>query len=106
METATLVRTPLCELLKAGMDVIVFVFDNLCNSHPVALARVAQITGKKPALVQGDIRDSGAWELVCAPAVPRLSYTLRVTSQLASRCKSRGPIYHNVAGSLNVLQTP
>ena len=84
-----MVRTPLCELLKAVMDVIVF--DNLCNSHPVALARVAQITGKKPALVQGDIRDSGAWELVCAPAVPRLSYTLRVTSQLASPCKSRGP---------------
>ena len=46
------------ELLNAGHDVTVF--DNFCNSQPEALARVERITGKKPALVQGDIRDSAA----------------------------------------------
>jgi UDP-glucose 4-epimerase len=43
------------ELLNAGLDVTVF--DNFCNSQPEALARVERITGKKPLLIQGDIRD-------------------------------------------------
>ena len=43
------------ELLNAGFDITVF--DNFCNSHPEALARVERISGKKPYLVQGDSRD-------------------------------------------------
>jgi UDP-glucose 4-epimerase len=43
------------ELLEAGYAVTVF--DNFSNSHPEALARVERITGKKPRLVRGDIRD-------------------------------------------------
>jgi UDP-glucose 4-epimerase len=46
------------ELLNAGFDVTVF--DNFCNSQPEALARVERITGKKPTLIQGDIRDRAA----------------------------------------------
>jgi UDP-glucose 4-epimerase len=46
------------ELLDAGCDVTVF--DNFCNSHPEALARVERITGKKLHLVRGDIRDGAA----------------------------------------------
>ncbi len=46
------------ELLNAGHEVTVF--DNFSNSQPEALARVAQITGKKVNLVQGDIRDRSA----------------------------------------------
>jgi UDP-glucose 4-epimerase len=46
------------ELLNAGHDVTVF--DNFCNSQPEALARVERITGKKPTLIQGDIRDRAA----------------------------------------------
>lgn len=43
------------ELLNAGHEITVF--DNFCNSRPEALARVERITGKKPNLVQGDIRN-------------------------------------------------
>jgi len=43
------------ELLNAGFNVTVF--DNFCNSHPEALARVERITGRKAALVRGDVRD-------------------------------------------------
>lgn len=43
------------ELLNAGHQVSVF--DNFSNSQPEALARVEHITGKKPVLFQGDIRD-------------------------------------------------
>jgi UDP-glucose 4-epimerase len=46
------------ELLDAGYDVTVF--DNFCNSHPEAVARVARITGKKLRVVRGDIRDRAA----------------------------------------------
>jgi UDP-glucose 4-epimerase len=43
------------ELLHAGHQVAVF--DNFSNSQPEALTRVEQITGKRPLLFQGDIRD-------------------------------------------------
>ena len=46
------------ELLNAGHAVAVF--DNFSNSQPESLARVERITGKKPTLYQGDIRDKAA----------------------------------------------
>lgn len=48
------------ELLNAGFDVVIF--DNLSNSHPMALQRVEQITGKKVNWISGDIRDAHAIE--------------------------------------------
>jgi UDP-glucose 4-epimerase len=48
------------ELLEAGHEIVVY--DNFSNSHPESLARIEQITGRKPALVEGDIRDQGAVE--------------------------------------------
>lgn len=45
-------------LQQAGIPVVVF--DNLVNSHPEALRRVARITGHAVPLVEGDIRDSAA----------------------------------------------
>src|SRR4026207_536019 len=46
------------ELLETGYDVTVF--DNFSNSHPEALVRVERITGKKPRLGRGAIRDRAA----------------------------------------------
>jgi UDP-glucose 4-epimerase len=43
-------------LLNAGHEVVVL--DNLSNSSPVALERVARICGKAPAFVEGDVRDA------------------------------------------------
>lgn len=43
------------ELLKAGMDIVVL--DNFYNSHRNALSRIAEITGKKFAFYECDIRD-------------------------------------------------
>ncbi len=42
-------------LLQAGFDVVVL--DNFCNSSALALKRVAQLAGKAPTFVQGDVRD-------------------------------------------------
>src|SRR5690606_41211536 len=60
------------ELLRAGHEVVVF--DNFSNSHPEVLNRVEQITGRKPMLVRGDIRDQAALEIgraTCRDSVER-----------------------------------
>jgi UDP-glucose 4-epimerase len=46
------------ELMRAGYDTILY--DNLCNSSPVVVDRIEQITGKRPQFVLGDIRDRTA----------------------------------------------
>jgi len=46
------------ELINAGFDVTVF--DNFYNSHTEALSRIERITGKRIALVRGDVRDRAA----------------------------------------------
>ncbi len=52
------------ELLHAGHDVIVF--DNLCNSKAGVLDRIAQITGRRPEFIEGDIRDRAALDRIFA----------------------------------------
>ena len=44
-------------LLQAGHGVVVL--DNLCNSSPESLNRVAQLAGRAPAFFRGDVRDAG-----------------------------------------------
>ena len=43
------------ELLNSGYEVVVM--DNLCNSSPKSLGRVAQLTGKAVKFYEGDVRD-------------------------------------------------
>lgn len=50
------------ELDKAGHEVVVV--DNLCNSNPEALRRVAKIIGKDVPFVQADVRDRNAMEQI------------------------------------------
>lgn len=45
----------LLAMLQAGYDVVVL--DNLCNSSAESLKRVAQLAGRAPVFVEGDIRD-------------------------------------------------
>ena len=52
------------ELLKAGHEVVVY--DNLSNSNTIVGDKVAQITGKTMAFIEGDIRDRAAMEAAFA----------------------------------------
>jgi UDP-glucose 4-epimerase len=51
-------------LLEAGYDVVAF--DNLCNASAEAITRVAEITGRPLALVEGDVRDPAALDALFA----------------------------------------
>lgn len=42
-------------LLEAGHEVVVL--DNLCNSDAMVFKRIAQICGREPVFIEGDIRD-------------------------------------------------
>ncbi|MFO1413319.1 MAG: UDP-glucose 4-epimerase GalE [Burkholderiales bacterium] len=52
------------ELLAAGWDVVVL--DNLCNSSPEALTRIARIAGRAPTFVGADVRDGRALDRLFA----------------------------------------
>lgn len=43
------------ELLQAGYEVVII--DNFSNSSPLVLARIEEITAKRPLMIEGDIRD-------------------------------------------------
>lgn len=91
------------ELLNAGHEVTVF--DNFCNSLPEALARVERITGKKPALVQGDVRDRTA--LVAALRRSGASAVIHFAGLKAVGESVQDPLAYydnNVVGTLRLLE--
>lgn len=91
------------ELLNAGHQVTVF--DNFCNSQPEALARVERITGKKPALVRGDVRDSAA--LVAALRHSGASAVIHFAGLKAVGESVQDPLAYydnNVVGTLRLLE--
>lgn len=54
----------LVELLNTGQQVLVL--DNLSNASVASLARVAEITGKQPEFIKGDIRDAALLDTLFA----------------------------------------
>ena len=91
------------ELLNAGLDVTVF--DNFCNSQPEALVRVARITGRKPILVQGDVRDRAA--LAAALRSSGATAVIHFAGLKAVGESVQNPLAYydnNVAGTLCLLQ--
>ena len=43
------------EMLAAGLDLLIF--DNFSNSSPRVLDAIERISGQRPLLVEGDVRD-------------------------------------------------
>ena len=91
------------ELLNAGQDVTVF--DNFCNSQSESLARVERITGKKPTLFQGDIRDKAA--LVAALRSSGATAVIHCAGLKAVGESVQQPLRYydnNVVGTLRLLE--
>ena len=52
------------ELMAAGHELLIL--DNFSNSSPKVLERIEQISGKRPAVIDGDIRDAALLEKLFA----------------------------------------
>ena len=90
-------------LLQAGYTVVVL--DNLSNSSPQALDRVAQIAGRAARLVQGDVRDSALLHRLFAEH--DFSAVLHFAGLKAVGESVREPLRYydnNVAGTLALCQ--
>ena len=90
-------------LLQAGHDVVVL--DNLSNSSPQALHRVAQIAGRAPVFVQGDVRDATVLRQLFGRH--RIDAVLHFAGLKAVGESVRQPLRyydHNVAGTLALCQ--
>ena len=91
------------ELLNAGHQVTVF--DNFSNSQPEALARVERITGKKPILIKGDIRDKASLQAALkdsgADAVIHFAGLKAVGESVAQPLRYYD---NNVLGTLKLLE--
>ena len=90
-------------LLQAGYTVVVL--DNLSNSSPLALDRVAQIAGRATRLVQGDVRDTALLQRLFAEH--DFSAVLHFAGLKAVGESVREPLRYydnNVAGTLALCQ--
>jgi len=91
------------ELLNAGFEVTVF--DNFCNSHPEALARVERITGRKLGLVRGDCRDRAV--LAAALRASKADAVIHFAGLKAVGESVKQPLAYydnNVVGTLRLLE--
>jgi UDP-glucose 4-epimerase len=90
-------------LLEAGYDVVVL--DNLCNSSPESLQRVAQICGKQAEFIQGDIRDRVLLdELFASKNISAVLHFAGLKAVGESVAKPLAYYENNVAGSVTLCQ--
>jgi len=90
------------ELLNAGHQVVVF--DNFSNSHPEALIRVEQITGKSVPFIRGDVRDQSALE--AAISLHGCSSVIHFAGLKSVGESVSNPLAyydHNVTGTISLL---
>ena len=90
-------------LLQAGFDVVVL--DNLCNSSSESLVRVAQIAGRSPVFVVGDVRDTGVLDRIFNDF--QVGAVLHFAGLKAVGESLREPLSfydNNVAGTINLCK--
>lgn len=91
------------QLLQAGHDVTVF--DNLCNSSPIAIDRVREIAGRELRFVQGDIRDTDALQKALREA--QAQAVIHFAGLKAVGESSQRPVDYydnNVGGTISLLK--
>jgi UDP-glucose 4-epimerase len=91
------------ELLQSGFNVVPL--DNLCNSSRKALDRVGQITGKKLALQEADIRDRAALDAILS--AQQIDAVIHFAGLKAVGESVEKPLLYfdnNVGGTINLLE--
>jgi UDP-glucose 4-epimerase len=91
------------ELLQAGYDVVVV--DNLCNSSPVALERVAEIGGKSPVFARVDMRDrNGLREVFAQHKIETVIHFAGLKAVGESVAKPLAYYQNNIAGTATLCE--
>lgn len=90
-------------LLQAGFDVVVL--DNLCNASAESLRRVAQLAGRAPVFVQGDIRDRALLDqLLVQHSVQAVLHFAGLKAVGESVAQPLAYYSNNVGGTVNLCQ--
>lgn len=90
-------------LLQAGFDVVVL--DNLCNASVESLRRVAQLAGRAPVFVQGDIRDRALLDqLLAQHSVQAVLHFAGLKAVGESVAQPLAYYSNNVGGTVNLCQ--
>ena len=91
------------ELLEAGHEV--FVIDNLCNGHEVALERVRGITNCELQFINADIRDANALDKIFNNFKPEAVIHFAGLKAVGESVADPLKYYDvNVGGSISLLQ--
>lgn len=89
-------------LLEAGHDVVVL--DNLANSSPESLARVAELTGKHPEFVEMDLLDAaGVDSLFASSGFSAVIHFAGLKAVGESVAEPLRYYQNNIVGTLNLL---
>lgn len=83
------------ELIEAGYTPIVI--DNLSNSNPESLNRVAEITGKTVEFIEGDVRDESLLEKSLRRMIFPAPSTSRVSRRWVNPLPSRWSIIRTIS---------
>jgi UDP-glucose 4-epimerase len=90
-------------LLEAGFSVTVL--DNLSNSSPMVIERVARISGRRPELIVGDVRNSALLDTVFARRrVDAVIHFAGLKSVAESVAKPLAYFDSNIGGTIALLQ--
>ena len=90
------------ELLNAGYEVVVF--DTFYNSHPKALERVKEITGKDFKFYQADMLDSAAMDRIFEAEKVDAVIHFAGLKAVGESCQKPWLYYNNnIVGTLNIL---
>lgn len=90
------------ELLNAGYEVVVF--DNFYNSHPKALERVKEITGKDFKFYQADMLDAAAMDRIFEAEKVDAVIHFAGLKAVGESCQKPWLYYNNnLVGTLNIL---
>lgn len=93
----------LVELLEGGHAV--FCLDNYCNSSPVALQRVREITGRAVTAIEGDVRDRALLDRVFAEnAIEGVIHFAALKAVGESVARPLEYYENNVGGTICLLQ--
>lgn len=90
-------------LLEANFDIVIL--DNLCNSNTRVIDHIEEITGKRPAFIEGDIRDTACLNTIFTTyPIDAVIHFAGLKAVGESMQKPLAYFDNNISGSINLLQ--